>query len=200
VGRVAVLAAAAAVLAGCGGQPTLPFKDVDRSWQKDGAAVVATGDGPYRLTYYRASSGARHVLASAIPWQLDARAVRFADVTGDGRADILLTILCGDCNHAVAAVSVWTNKGHPIYGGRNFFDEQKPAAKVPGREIAETAWGATNGLLWFDTPGPGSSVCCPRFRLHTLLRWTGRTWRPVSRTRASSSDDAWLRNGPYPAP
>jgi hypothetical protein len=178
--RFVVLAVAAVLLAGCGGHRSLPFRNIDRSWQKDGTTVVATGDGPYTLTIYRRTTGLRRVIAARIPWQLDARAVRFADVTGDRRDDVLLTILCGDCNHAVAAVSVWTNDGRRIYGAGYVFQEEHPDANVPGREIAETTWGAKHGLLWFDTPGPGAPACCPRYRVHTLLRWTGRGWRTVA--------------------
>lgn len=60
-----------------------------------------------------------------------------------------------------------------------------------GRTIAETWWGARNGLLWFDVPGPSVSVCCPVYRIQTFLRWGAHGWCVV-RTRHVRGRDALI--------
>src|SRR5690348_3799681 len=48
-----------------------------------------------------------HTLIRASPYPLVGRSVRLADVTGDGHDDLLVTVMCADCNHAVAVVSIY---------------------------------------------------------------------------------------------
>jgi hypothetical protein len=61
--------------------------------------------------------------------------------------------------------------------------------------ISETSWGARRGLLWFDEPRGGESVCCPAYRLQTFMRWTSRGWRVVARRRASPLHDRMFTGG-----
>lgn len=143
-------------------------------------------------------------LIRASPFPLIGPSIRLADVTGDGHDDLLVTVMCSDCNHATAIVSIYGQIGgkvQRIYGDGYLGVVQGPGrdAGVHGRVISETAWGARDGLVWFDTPAGGSSVCCPAFRLQTFLRRTARGWRTVAQRRASPTHDPLLRQG-YPAP
>jgi hypothetical protein len=144
-------------------------------------------------------------LIRASPFSLSGRSLRLADVTGDGNDDFLVTVVCSDCNHSTAVASIYTTSGgktRKIYGvgvigvakGRG-----APDAQVKGRPITETAWGARGGLVWFDAPDGGSSVCCPTFRLQTFLRWTGHGWRVAYRKRVPPTRDSLIRRG-FPAP
>ena len=147
-----------------------------------------------------------HTLVNASPFPFSSRSVRLADVTADGTDDFLVTIVCSECNHATAVASVYASAGgeavRKIYGGDDVLDVAKgsgPDAAVRGRLISETAWGARDGLLWFDEPRGGSSVCCPAFRLQTFLRWSGHGWRIVSRRRVSPAADSLVERG-FPLP
>jgi hypothetical protein len=141
------------------------------------------------------------VLIPASPFPFSGRSVRLSDVTGDGHDDLLVTIVCADCNHLASVVSVFASIGpsvRRIYG-RGLFDWGKGAshATLLGRTITETWWGAQNGQLWFDEPGGGTSVCCPTYRLQTFLRWTGHGWATVMRRRVSPQRDLLVRR-PFP--
>jgi len=108
--------------------------------------------------------------------------------------DVLITIACNLCNHGTEVVSVYATFGDKvrhIYGDSYFAVEKErgPPARVHGRVIGETSWGARGGLLWFDEPRGGESVCCPPFRLQTFMRWTTHGWRVVARRRVSPNDD-----------
>ncbi|MEK6274812.1 MAG: hypothetical protein AABM30_05670 [Actinomycetota bacterium] len=110
--------------------------------------------------------------------------VRLADVTGDGHADLLVSIGIRGSNHAATLISVFATVGgkvRRIYGHGS--SEDKRGARAYGRSISETAWGARNGMLWFDEPRGGQSVCCPDYRLEYNLRWTGSGWHRVSERR-----------------
>src|SRR4051794_16823295 len=80
-----------------------------------------------------------HTLIRASPFPLVGQSVRLADVTGDGHDDLLVTVLCSDCNHAVAAVSVYATFGRTvrrIYGsGTLAAGKGPPGAVVHGRQI-----------------------------------------------------------------
>src|SRR4051794_20166381 len=145
----------ALLLAGCGAH-----RQVDRVWRTGDVTIVAQhrlgrpvpefGRMQYSLVW-----GGR-VLVPASPWPFAEQSVRLADVTGDGRPDALVTVECGDCNHATAIVDVWTDEGghvQRIYGGSSNIAEGKgghPWLRAVGKPITETAWGATRGgLLWF---------------------------------------------------
>jgi len=135
------------------------------------------------------------------PFSFDGRSIRLADVTDDGHDDLLTTIVCSGCNHGTAVVSVFATVGakvRRIYG-RGAFDWGKGAqhASLSGRVIGETWWGARGGLLWFDEPRGGISVCCPAYRLQTFIHWTGRGWRTVMRRRVSPNTDRLIRQ-PFP--
>jgi len=135
-----------------------------------------------------------HPLIRASPFPLGGTSVRLADVTGDGHDDVLITIACNLCNHGTEVVSVYATFGDKvrhIYGDSYFAVEKErgPPARVHGRVIGETSWGARGGLLWFDEPRGGESVCCPAFRLQTFMRWTTHGWRVVARRRVSPNDD-----------
>jgi hypothetical protein len=183
------------------------------SWRfRDRRPIAGWNDSRrYGLTVWSAESvtagSARwvpHTLIRASPFPILGRSVRLADVTGDGHDDVLVTVMCSECNHATAIVSIY---GHVrgtvqrIYG-HGYLGVAKGSGRdagVHGRVIDETAWGARNGLIWFDTPAGGSSVCCPAFRLQTFLRWSGHGWRTVARRRASPTHDSLGPQG-YPAP
>lgn len=150
---------------------------------------------------WRLTLGGRTVLIPASPFPFSRRSVRFADVTGDGHADLLVTVLCSDCNHATAALAVFTSTGRRIYGF-GFLGVAKGGRYDPGvrgKVVDETAWGARRGLVWIDEPGGGVAVCCPAYRLQTFLRWTGRRWRVVDRHRAPPLHDRLVLTG-YPSP
>jgi hypothetical protein len=137
------------------------------------------------------------------PFSLLSTSVRLADVTHDGHADLLVTIECDSCNHAVAVASVWADvrgRMRHIYGKGSLAGDKDGRLRVHGRPIAETAWGAWHGLVWFDEPRGGTSVCCPAYRLQTFLRWDGRRWHVVERRRVSSGGDGFLGQRPVPAP
>lgn len=146
-----------------------------------------------------------HTLIRSSPYSLVGRSIRLADVTADGHDDLLVTVMCGDCNHATAVVSVYATLGHfvrRIYGGAGVLSVAKgrgPDALVRGRLISETAWGARNGLVWFDQPWGGTSVCCAPFRMQTFLHWSAHGWRTVTRKRIRPKDDVLVAQG-YPAP
>jgi hypothetical protein len=146
-----------------------------------------------------------HTLIRSSPYPLLGRSVRLADVTGDGHDDLLVTVVCGDCNHATAVASVYAAFGHSvrrIYGGSGVIRVAKgpgPDATVHGRLMSETAWGARHDLLWFDQPSGDESVCCAPYRLQTFLRWDGHGWRTVRRRRVRPGHDGLLAHG-YPAP
>jgi hypothetical protein len=196
----------ALLLAGCGAH-----RQVDRVWRTGDVTIVAQhrlgrpvpefGRMQYSLVW-----GGR-VLVPASPWPFAEQSVRLADVTGDGRPDALVTVECGDCNHATAIVDVWTDEGghvQRIYGGSSNIAEGKgghPWLRAVGKPITETAWGATRGgLLWFDSPGPERSVCCPIDRVQTFLRWNGRGWSTVRVRHVANGHDALLSQNPFPAP
>jgi hypothetical protein len=141
-----------------------------------------------------------HTLIRASPFPLVGRAVRLADVTGDGHDDLLVTVMCSDCNHGAAVASIYADvrgKVSRIYGHSYLGVAKGPGhdARVHGRLIIETAWGARHGLIWFEEPRGGSSVCCPAFRLQTFLCWTTHGWRTVARRRASPAHDPLVRQG-----
>ncbi len=146
-----------------------------------------------------------HTLIRASPFPLVGRSVRLADVTGDGHDDLLVTVMCADCNHAVAVVSIYATFGQTvrrIYGSGTLDAAKGPSghAIVHGRQIVETAWGARQGFVWFDVPwGRTTSVCCFPLRMQTFMRWTPHGWRTVARRRVQPRDDHLLAHG-YPAP
>jgi hypothetical protein len=143
-------------------------------------------------------------LIRASPFPLSRDSVRLADVTGDGSDDFLVTVVCNECNHATAVASIYAERNgavRRIYG-RGVIGVAKgpgPDAQVHGRRITETAWGAQGGLVWFDEPRGGSSVCCPAYRLHTFLRWTGNGWNVASRRRVIRNNDPLVDKG-FPTP
>lgn len=110
--------------------------------------------------------------------------VRLADVTGDGHADVLVSLGIPDSNHVATVISVF-NGGRPY--GRIYGFGSEPVDKLGrrayGRHISETEWGARGGLLWFQEPRGGQSVCCPDYFLRYELRWNGHGWDRVSERR-----------------
>jgi hypothetical protein len=174
------------------------------AWQfRDPRPVVGWTDARENLTPGSAK-WVPHTLIRASPFPLDDRSVRLADVTGDGRDDFLVTVLCSECNHGTAVVSIYAQihgRVRTIYG-RGYLGVAKGAgldAGVQGRVVSETAWGARHRLVWFDVPVGGSSVCCPAYRLQTFMRWTSYRWRTVALRHASPTHDPLLEQG-YPAP
>jgi hypothetical protein len=107
--------------------------------------------------------------------------------------------VCNLCNHGTATASIFTDQGNTIRRiyGSGFLDGSKGEhVGVTGRVITETAWGATRGLVLFDEPRGGASVCCPAYRLQTFLRWRGGNWHTVLIRKRSSIDDTFLRSLP----
>jgi hypothetical protein len=142
-------------------------------------------------------------LIRASPFPLSGESIRLSDVTGDGVDDLLVTVVCSECNHATAVASIYAERQgaiRKIYGTGVISVAKGPGpnAEVHGRLISETAWGARGGLVWFDEPRGGSAVCCPAYRLQTFLRWTGHGWTVVSRRRVSPRHDSLIRHG-FPA-
>lgn len=183
------------------------------AWHFDTSHPVASWNDPrrYVLTLWSpvdvTPGEARwvpHTLIRASPFSLVGPSVRLADVTDDGHDDLLVTVMCDDCNHATAVVSVYADVRGTVkriygHGYMSVTKGLRPDVGVQGSMISETAWGARDGLIWFDVPGGESSVCCPTFRWETFLRWTdGRGWRAVEQRRAPVNDPL-LRQG-YPAP
>jgi hypothetical protein len=145
-----------------------------------------------------------HTLIRASPFILVGQAVRLADVTGHGHDDLLVTVMCSDCNHSTAVVSLYATFGNAvrrILGSGVFGVAKGPGrdAVVHGRVISETAWGARHGLVWFDEPRGGTAVCCPAYRLQTFMRWGPKGWRTVRRKRVRPEADHLVRTG-YPFP
>jgi hypothetical protein len=145
-----------------------------------------------------------HTLIRASPFVLVGRSVRLADVTRDGHDDLLVTVMCDGCNHATAVVSLYAAFGNKVRRilGSGAFGVAKGGGQdvtVHGTVISETAWGARRGLVWFDRPGGGTSVCCPAYRVQTFMRWTQNGWRTVGRQRVRPEDDRLVLTG-YPLP
>jgi hypothetical protein len=143
-----------------------------------------------------------HMLIRASPFGLVGRAVRLADVTRDGHDDLLVTVMCSDCNHLTAVVSLYATFGNAVRRilGSGVFGVAKGTGRdavVRGRVISETAWGARNGLVWFDEPRGGTSVCCPAYRLQTFMRWGPKGWRTVRSKRVRPEADHLVTTG-YP--
>jgi hypothetical protein len=153
-------------------------------------------DRRYALTLWRRHDATQgrarwtpRTLFRGSPFPFDRASVRTADVTGDGRSDLLVTIACNHCNHGVAAVSIFAYVGERVRRifGEGFLDGSKGEhVGVNGRVISETWWGAKNGLVWFDEPGAGRSICCPDYRLQTFLRWDGTRLHTVATRKVSS--------------
>ena len=170
----------------------------------------APSDRRYALTVWHSghltegsASWTPHTLFRGSPFTFSSSSVRSADVTGDGHDDLLVTIECDGCNHAAATASVFSDDGgaiRRIYGD-GFLDGSKGEhIGVRGRVISETAWGASNGLLWFDEPRGGCSVCCPASRVQTFLRWRHGQWRVVRTRRIRPYGDTFMGQPPVPAP
>jgi hypothetical protein len=178
-------------------------------WSRRGRHVPGTlTDRRYALTVWRRKRPGHWMpttLFTGSPFPFQESSVRTSDVTGDGHRDLLVTIECNGCNHAVSTAAVYADvDGHMrrIYGD-GFLDGSKgQGIGVPGREITETAWGAWKGTIWFDEPGYGtqSSICCPVYRLQTFLRWEGARWRTVMRRKLEPGHDNFLGQRPVPAP
>jgi hypothetical protein len=169
-----------------------------RGWN-DARRYALTPWSPERQRYGLAR-WVPHTLIHASPFRFDRRSVRLADVTRDGHDDLLVTVMCSDCNHATAAVSVYATFAHKvrrIYGSGGLGVAKGPGrdAVVRGRHIAETAWGARQGLIWFDEPRGGISVCCPAYRLQTFMRWRPQGWRTVLQRKVRPADDQLMMQG-----
>lgn len=168
----------------------------------DPRRFVVTLWNPERVT--RASARwVPHTLIRGSPFPLSGRSIRLADVTRDGHDDLLVTVACSDCNHGTAVASIYATFGDTVRRiyGTGYLGVAKGRGHDPhvqGRVIIETFWGARRGIVWFDQPGGGSSVCCPTFRLQTFMRWTPRGWRTINRRRVSPTKDRLLRHARYP--
>lgn len=188
--------------------PGTGAREVVVGWSYRGRHVPGTlTDRRYVLTVWRLGAGGwtSTTLFRRSPFPFQPTSVRTADVTGDGHRDLLVTVECNGCNHAVATAAVYADVGRRmrrIYGS-GFLDGSKgQGIGVPGLNIVETAWGAWRGLVWLDEPhyGPRSSMCCPEYRIQTFLRWDGDRWRVVSKRKVSSGRDTYLGQRPVPAP
>jgi hypothetical protein len=180
-------------------------------WSYRGRHVATTlSDTRYALTVWHPDhvtpGSARwnpHTLLGGSPFPFGGTSVRTADVTGDGHRDLLVTILCNGCNHAVAAASIYADENgtvRQIYG-HGFLDGSKGEhVGVHGRVITETAWGAWHGLVWFDEPRGGTAVCCPDFRVQTFLRWRKGHWHRAFTRKLRPSSDHFLGQRPVPGP
>jgi hypothetical protein len=181
------------------------------AWSYRGRPVLsAPSDERYALTLWHpdhvtpgTARWTPHALFQDSPFPFGSTSVRTADVTDDGHPDLLITIECDGCNHATASASIYSDVGQKVLRiyGRGFLDGSKGEhVGVHGRVITETAWGAWRGLVWFDEPRGGSSVCCPAYRLQTFLRWQQDRWRTVMRRKLLPQRDRFLGQRPIPAP
>jgi hypothetical protein len=84
--------------------------------------------------------------------------VSFADLTHDGRPELLVSDVQG--NHGSGPYRV-------VLGGL------RPVTILAG-EWAESWWRVRDGVLTIVEPRGGRSVCCPEFRAFVRYRWTGR--------------------------
>lgn len=128
----------------------------------------------------------RLIKRSPIPmtdWQGNS-GLRLADVTRDGHADLLVSVGIPGTNHGVTLISVFDGSApySRIYGFGSA-EVDKLGTRAYGRNIFETYWGARDGMLWFDEPRGGQSLCCPDYRLKYELRWNGRGWDRISERR-----------------
>jgi hypothetical protein len=144
-------------------------------WTPEKARYPGTSWRPQRLI--------RRSPIPIVDWEGHA-GVRLADVTGDGHHDLLVSLGIPGSNHVATLISVF-NGASPyrrIYG---FASEavDKRGRLAQGRHISETQWGARGGLLWFQEPRGGKSVCCPDYFLRYKLRWNGHGWDRVSERR-----------------
>ena len=137
-----------------------------------------------------------HPLVTASPFPIadynGGSAIRMADVTGDGRVDLLVTIGCTGCNHGTSIVFVAATLGRQVRKiyGQGFLSTKDPKVGVHGRVISESEWGSKNGLLWFDTY---ANHWLSDKRVLTFLEWTDHGWRTVSRRQTTSEEIARLR-------
>jgi hypothetical protein len=92
--------------------------------------------------------------------------VRLADVTHDGRADLLVSDVQG--NHGSGPYRVVMGGGAPV--------------TLLAGEWAESSWRVRHGALTILEPRGGRSVCCPDWYAYITYRWTG-TDLVVGRTR-----------------
>jgi hypothetical protein len=128
----------------------------------------------------------RLIVASPYPIEnwIGRSGVQLADVTGDGHADLLVSVGIVGSNHAATLISVFAEvegRVRRIYGFG--FGQDAFGRRAYGRTITETSWGASKGMLWFNEPRGGQSVCCPDYRLKYTLRWTGHGWIRASEHR-----------------
>jgi hypothetical protein len=176
---------------------------VDHVWHVGHDVVTARSSSANQHAFVVRHGGALQTLVADSPFPFQATSVRAADLTGDGRPDLLVTVECNVCNHATATAAVFARSGsryRRIYGWGFLAGSKDGRRGVHGRVIAETAWGAWHGQMWFDEPRGGRSVCCPAYRLRTFFRWTGRKFAIVRKQRVSADGDHFLGQRPVPAP
>lgn len=159
------------------------------------ALTLWNPEGRVKNPGYEPRDWVPHPLVTGSPFPIadynGGSAIRMADVTGDGRVDLLVTIGCTGCNHGTSVVFVAATLGRhvrKIYG-RGFLSTKDPKVGVRGRVISETWWGAKDGLVWFDEAGAGRSVCCPDYRIQTFLRWDGTRLKTIATRKVSNSGD-----------
>lgn len=85
--------------------------------------------------------------------------IRFADVTHDGRLDLLVSDVQG--NHGSGPYRIVTvRRGLP--------------RTILSGTWSESSWRISHGSLTINEPRGGQSVCCPEFRAFLTFRWNGR--------------------------
>lgn len=165
--------------------------DDDRRDPRRYALTLWNPEGRVKGRGYEPRDWVPHPLVTGSPFPIaDSRggsAIRLADVTGDGRVDLLVTIGCTGCNHGTSVVFVATTFGRQVRKiyGRGFLSTKDPKVGVHGRVISEADWGSKNGLLWFDTY---AEHWLSDKRILTFLKWTGHGWRTVSRRQTTSKE------------
>jgi hypothetical protein len=89
--------------------------------------------------------------------------IAFADVTGDGRADLLFEQDPGT-NHGCGPHQVFATSPHGV------------TTRVFSSYLCETPLGGDHGLLALDMPNyiRNDAMCCASFREDLRLRWDGR--------------------------
>jgi hypothetical protein len=155
------------------------------------ALTLWNPEGKVRNRGFEPRDWVPHPLVSNSPWPIadsdGGSAIRLADVTRDGRPDLLVTIGCRGCNHGTSVVFVAATFGQhvrKIYG-RGFLTTKDPKVGVHGRVISESYWGSKNGLLWFDRY---YDHWLSDKRFLTFLRWTDHGWRTVSQSQTTREE------------
>jgi hypothetical protein len=141
------------------GQVLVEWHRVERVSPKGGGERYKAPYTVWRLVLWTRDKGwhPRYVIAGpTVLSPIDD--VRFADLTHDGRRDLLVSDVQG--NHGSGPYRV-------LAGG------PRPATILAG-DWSESSWRVRHGVLTIVEPRGGQSVCCPDFHAYLTYRWNGK--------------------------